>query len=741
MNLRSAIITAVAGATMLLSFGLLATPAEAITTSTTTVTDNAGLIATGGTLVFTATVGPGGAPVGTVAWGGASTCTTTTPLTAGVATCSISNAQASTAYSVTANFTDTDGNYTDSNNSDGPVSPGKANQAPLTLTSTSGTYGTAVTLTTSGGSGTGTVSYVVDSGGTATACSISSGQLISTSAGTCLVTANKVGDGNYNLATSGPTAVTFALANSTTTVIDNSASVVTGDTLTYTATVSPPSGVTPTPGGTVAWTGVTCTSTTSLSAGVATCSITNAQAATFYSATATFTATDNRYSYSSSSDSTATVGKATPNTPNIADLPTSGSFGGGFTAVLSTNGDGLQSVTSNTPAVCSTNGVAVSFVGVGTCSLNAQVAAGPNYFAGSGAAQIFTIGRAPPTTPTITNVPSPASEFFGFTAIVGTTGDGTTSVTSSTPNVCSVGTNGLTVTFVGFGACTLTPSVAQGQNYFGATGSPRTFTVQEASHGYWLVGSDGGIFSFGSAAFHGSMGGTPLQRPVMAITPTSTGNGYWLVASDGGIFSFGDSTYYGSLPGLGFHPAGSGLPQSLNAPIVGMVPSITGHGYFMVASDGGVFAFGDAHFAGSCPGIGGCAGRAVAVMPDSTGKGYWLVTNVGGVYAFGDASFYGAPPESTVPLVGAVATSDGHGYWLLYANGVVANFGDAVNYGTPVGYVNGFNPATTIFPTLDSRGYWVASARGDVFAYGDSPFLGSMAAAGLNGEIIAAFGF
>ena len=141
--------------------------------------------------------------------------------------------------------------------------------------------------------------------------------------------------------------------------------------------------------------------------------------------------------------------------------------------------------------------------------------------------------------------------------------------------MCSVGTNGLTVTFVGFGTCTLTPSVAQGANYFGATGNPQSFPVQEASHGYWLVGSDGGIFSFGTAAFHGSTGSTPLQRPVVAITPTSTGNGYWLVASDGGIFSFGDSTYYGSLPGVGLHPAGSGLPQSLNAPIVGMVPTFT----------------------------------------------------------------------------------------------------------------------------------------------------------------------
>ena len=94
-----------------------------------------------------------------------------------------------------------------------------------------------------------------------------------------------------------------------------------------------------------------------------------------------------------------------------------------------------------------------------------------------------------------------------------------------------------------------------------------------------------------------------------------------------------------------------------------------------------------------------------------------------------------------MPVVDAVATPDGHGYWLLYANGVVANFGDATNFGAPLGYVNAFNPATAIFPTADGQGYWVASARGDVFSYGDSPFLGSMAAAGLNGEIIAAFGF
>ena len=118
----------------------------------------------------------------------------------------------------------------------------------------------------------------------------------------------------------------------------------------------------------------------------------------------------------------------------------------------------------------------------------------------------------------------------------------------------------------------------------------------------------------------------------------------------------------------------------------------------MVASDGGVFAFGDARFEGSCPGIGGCYGAAVSVMPDSTGNGYWLVTGKGAVYAFGDRRLRPPPPES-VPVVSAVATPDRHGYWILYSNGAVFSAGDAVGMGAPVGYVNSFNPATAIFPT------------------------------------------
>ncbi len=283
--------------------------------------------------------------------------------------------------------------------------------------------------------------------------------------------------------------------------------------------------------------------------------------------------------------------------------------------------------------------------------------------------------------------------------------------------------------------------IATQQFYFVPAPPPPPPPPPPPAHGYWLVGSDGGIFSFGSAQFYGSTGNMHLQRPVVGIVPTADRGGYWLDVSDGGVFSYGDTQFHGSIPGLGLHPAGSGLPNSLNAPIVGMVPSRDQGGYFMVASDGGVFAFGDAHFAGSCPGIGGCSDATVAVMPDASGNGYWLITATGGVYTFGDAENLGAPGAQSSPITSAVATPSGHGYWILDGDGKVFAYGDAAPMGNvPAGASGGLNPASAIFTTSDGGGYWVSDALGKVFNFGDAPNDGDMSGTPLNGPIIAASG-
>lgn len=316
-----------------------------------------------------------------------------------------------------------------------------------------------------------------------------------------------------------------------------------------------------------------------------------------------------------------------------------------------------------------------------------------------------------------------------------------------TPTVTETGPLPSGVTFTPAGLLSGTPQTAGSfpvtLTAHSSTGpdAHQSFTLTVLAEGYWLVGRDGGIFTFGSATFHGSTGGMQLQRPVVAITPTATRGGYWLVASDGGIFAFGNAGVYGSIPGIGLAPAGTpGTGRRLNAPIVGMVPSIDGGGYFMVASDGGVFAFGDARFVGSCPGIGGCAGSTVAVMPDATGNGYWVATGSGNVYAFGDAPELNQPGPRSSPVTSAVRTPDGKGYWFLYADGVASASGSAVNYGSLSG-LGGANPATAVFATSDGAGYWVATGNGAVHPFGDAVFFGDMSAIHLNAPVIGASGF
>ena len=100
-----------------------------------------------------------------------------------------------------------------------------------------------------------------------------------------------------------------------------------------------------------------------------------------------------------------------------------------------------------------------------------------------------------------------------------------------------------------------------------------------------MVASDGGIFAFGDARFAGSTGAVPLDAPVQSVVPDPDGVGYWLVAADGGVFAF-DAGFRGSLGGV-----------RLNRPVTGMVAY--GNGYLMVGEDGGIFSFSDLAFAGS----------------------------------------------------------------------------------------------------------------------------------------------
>ncbi len=177
----------------------------------------------------------------------------------------------------------------------------------------------------------------------------------------------------------------------------------------------------------------------------------------------------------------------------------------------------------------------------------------------------------------------------------------------------------------------------------------------EISRNAWAAAPDGRVFgtdgySGPPAANFGDMGGQPLNKPIVGMSPTSTGLGYWLVASDGGIFAFGDAQFYGSMGG-----------RSLNKPITGMSVTPTGGGYWLVASDGGMFSFGDAQFYGSMGGR--PLNRPVSGMTTTpTGHGYWLTAADGGIFCFGDADFRGSTGGRTLssPIAGMVPNESGY---------------------------------------------------------------------------------
>ena len=164
--------------------------------------------------------------------------------------------------------------------------------------------------------------------------------------------------------------------------------------------------------------------------------------------------------------------------------------------------------------------------------------------------------------------------------------------------------------------------------------------------GFYLVGQDGGVYNFGDARFFGSMGGKPLAKPVVGMAVTPDNKGYWLVAQDGGVFTFGDARFFGSMGG-----------KPLAKPVVGIAANPTGAGYYLVASDGGVFTFGDAKFFGSAgalklvaPVTGIGLGPSVPFTgqpgpggpPPTPAGGYTLVASDGGVFTYGNAGFFGS---------------------------------------------------------------------------------------------------
>ena len=231
--------------------------------------------------------------------------------------------------------------------------------------------------------------------------------------------------------------------------------------------------------------------------------------------------------------------------------------------------------------------------------------------------------------------------------------------------------------------------------------------------GYWLAEQDGTAYEFGDAAAYNAV--LPPTGDTVDIEATPTGCGFWMVLDTGVVAGTGDATDLGNfdlsslaagekLSSISSTPTGQGLwgftdrgrvltlgdakPKfagaisdlttiNLAGPIIDSIPTPSGEGYYMLGSDGGVFAFGDATFAGSLPGLGVTPNQpTVGLVPDPDGNGYWMVAGDGGVFAFG-APFVGSLPglgvtQLQAPIIGMTPYADG--YLQVGSDGGVFNF-------------------------------------------------------------------
>ncbi|CAA9241725.1 MAG: Ferredoxin reductase [uncultured Acidimicrobiales bacterium] len=233
------------------------------------------------------------------------------------------------------------------------------------------------------------------------------------------------------------------------------------------------------------------------------------------------------------------------------------------------------------------------------------------------------------------------------------------------------------------------------------------------------IAADGAIIGLAGASSGGKQHAVVLRLSPRWPPPRS---GYWMLAADGHVSAFGEARYM-------HWPDWPSEAQDLE-------PTPWGNGYWTVDANGFVLDYGDAPRldpdlyerlrAGE---------RVTAISGTPSGYGYWLFTSLGRVAAFGDAEHFGdmSGVELNGPVLDAIATPSGRGYYMVASDGGIFTFGDATFSGSMGGQpLNA--PVQSLVPDGDGHGYWLVASDGGIFSF-DAPFYGSMGDTPLNAPV------
>jgi alpha-tubulin suppressor-like RCC1 family protein len=298
----------------------------------------------------------------------------------------------------------------------------KATQSPIQVTSTSGTYGTPIQLTITGGSGSGALSYAVSDTGSAS-CAVSGTQLTFTSAGTCRVVATRDADSVFDARSSISTTITIDRSNQTPlSVATSTGDLVTGIIVSVT-------------GG-----GGTGSVSTSVTSGTANCTLTAGlvTARNFGTCSLSIAKSGDMNFFSASATVTLTFAKALQSSGTVSS-PTSSALGTGITLGY-TGGTGNGAITytlvSAGTAGCSiTNGVLNATSG-GKCTV-IITKRGDDTYADQVTTTEFTFidSSAPSTTSTTSSTTTTVAPAVSAGVITPTTTSTTSTTVVSTTTV------------------------------------------------------------------------------------------------------------------------------------------------------------------------------------------------------------------------------------------------------------------------------------------------------------------
>ena len=481
--------------------------------TTTTVASSANPSVTGQSITFTATVSavaPGsGTPTGTVNFKDGGTTITgcgAKALSGGQATCSASFSASGGSHSITAVYS-SDTNYNASTSSTLTQTVNKAatttavaSSANPAVTGQSVTFTATVTATSPGsGTPTGTILFK-DGSGTLGTCSA---QALSSGSATCSASFNAAasprtisavysGDGDYVASTSSNLSQVINKASTSTVVASSANPSVTGQSVTFTATVSATSPGSGTPTGTIQFrdggtTLGTC-GTQTMSAGSATCSASFNASAGSRTISAVYSS-DANYLASTSTNLSQTVSKASTSTVVVSSAnPSVTGQSVTFTATVSATSPGSGTPTGNVQfkdgsgTLASCGAVALS-AGSATCSASFNASASPrtisavyagdnDYLTSTSSNLSQVINKASTTTAVASSAnPSVTGQSVTFTATVSAVSPGSGTPTGTIQFKDGVATLG------SCSAQTMSAGSATCSASFTATASPRTISA------------------------------------------------------------------------------------------------------------------------------------------------------------------------------------------------------------------------------------------------------------------------